>query len=160
MLEHCCGDLLPFSLFRALEGVGTDVGRLGLARSRCSNSSQRCLMGLKSGLCEGQSSSSTPISTNHFGMNHALCTGALSCLNRKGPSPNCCHKVGRTESSRMSLYAVALRFPFTGTKGPSPNNEKTLFILHQTLQLALCIGAGRVLLVSAKPRFIPRTARW
>jgi hypothetical protein len=24
----------------------------------------------------------------------------------------------------MSLYAVALMFPFTGTKGPSPNHEK------------------------------------
>jgi hypothetical protein len=41
-------------------------------------------------------------------------------LNRKGPSPNCCHKVGSTELSRMSLYAVVLRFPFTGTKGPEP----------------------------------------
>uniref|UniRef100_A0A4W5PB89 N-terminal EF-hand calcium binding protein 2 n=1 Tax=Hucho hucho TaxID=62062 RepID=A0A4W5PB89_9TELE len=29
-----------------------------------------------------------------------------------------------TESSRMSLYAVALRFPFTATKGLSPNHEK------------------------------------
>ena len=38
----------------------------------------------------------------------------------KGSSPNCCHKVGSTESSRMSLYAVALRFPFTGTKGLTP----------------------------------------
>ena len=43
---------------------------------------------------------------------------------RKGPSPNCCHKVGSTELSRMSLHAVALRFPFTGTKGLSPNHEK------------------------------------
>ena len=25
---------------------------------------------------------------------------------------------------RMSLYAIALRIPFTGTKGPSPNHEK------------------------------------
>ena len=41
-------------------------------------------------------------------------------LNRKGSSPNCCHKVGSTELSRMSLYAVVLRFPFTGTKGPEP----------------------------------------
>jgi valyl-tRNA synthetase len=24
----------------------------------------------------------------------------------------------------MSLYAVSLRFPFTGTKEPNPNNEK------------------------------------
>uniref|UniRef100_A0AAZ3SIX4 Myosin IXb n=1 Tax=Oncorhynchus tshawytscha TaxID=74940 RepID=A0AAZ3SIX4_ONCTS len=33
-------------------------------------------------------------------------------------TPYCCHEVGSTESSIMSLYAVALRFPFTGTKGP------------------------------------------
>uniref|UniRef100_A0AAZ3R1L6 ZZ-type domain-containing protein n=1 Tax=Oncorhynchus tshawytscha TaxID=74940 RepID=A0AAZ3R1L6_ONCTS len=57
---------------------GTDVGRLGLARSRHSNSSQRCSMGLRSGLCAGQSSSSIPISTNHFCMDLALCMGALS----------------------------------------------------------------------------------
>ena len=81
-------------------------------------------MGLRSGLCAGQSSSSTSISTNYFCMDLALCTGALSWWNRKGPSSNCCHKVGSTESSRMLLCAVALIFPFTGTKGPSPNHEK------------------------------------
>ena len=37
---------------RALVRLGTNVGRLGLARSRTSNSSQRCSMGLRSGaLC-------------------------------------------------------------------------------------------------------------
>uniref|UniRef100_A0A673Y7K9 Limb development membrane protein 1 n=1 Tax=Salmo trutta TaxID=8032 RepID=A0A673Y7K9_SALTR len=39
---------------------------LGLAHNRRFNSSQRCSMGLRSGVCAGQSSSSTPISTNHF----------------------------------------------------------------------------------------------
>jgi hypothetical protein len=34
--------------------------------------------------------------------------------------PNCCHEVGSTELSRMSLNVVVLRFPFTGTKGPEP----------------------------------------
>ena len=61
------------------------------------------------------------------------------------------------KSYRMALYAVALRFPFTETKGPSPNHEKSprpLFILHQTLQSALCIRAGSVILASAKPRFV------
>ena len=56
---------------------------------------------------------------------------------------------GSPESSIMSLYAVALRFPFTGIKGPSPNHEnitRPLFLLHQTLQSALRIGAGSVLL--------------
>jgi hypothetical protein len=41
--------------------------------------------------------------------------------NRKGSSPNCCFKVG---STYLSLYVVALRFPFTWTKGPSWNYEK------------------------------------
>ena len=36
------------------------------------------------------------------------------------------------------------------------NSPRRLFFLHQTLQLALCIGACSVLLASAKPRF----ARW
>ena len=46
------GDLLPFS-DNSIVRSGTDVGRLGLARSWRSNSSQRCLMGLRSGLCAG-----------------------------------------------------------------------------------------------------------
>ena len=34
------------------------------------------------------------------------------------------HKVGSTELSIISLYSVALRFPFTGSMLPSPNHEK------------------------------------
>ncbi len=102
----------------------TDVGREGLARSLCSNSSQRCSIGLRSGLCAGQSSSSTPNSLIHVFMDLALCTGAQSCWNRKGPSPICSHKVGSMEFSKISWYAEAFRVPFTGTKGPSPAPEK------------------------------------
>jgi len=40
------------------------------------------------------------------------------------------------------------------------NSLRPLFLLHQTLQLALCIWAGSVLLASAKPTFIRQTARW
>ena len=36
------------------------------------------------------------------------------------------------------------------------NSHRPLFLLHQTLQLALCIGAGSVFLASAQPRFIDR----
>ena len=61
-------------------------------------------------------------SRQNISIRTSLCTGALSCWNRKGPSPNCCHKVGSTEWSRMSLYAVALRFPFAVTKEPSPKH--------------------------------------
>uniref|UniRef100_A0A0E9VS08 Uncharacterized protein n=1 Tax=Anguilla anguilla TaxID=7936 RepID=A0A0E9VS08_ANGAN len=46
--------------------------------------------------------------------------------------------------SKMALYAVALRL---------------LFLLHQTLQLALCIRACSILLAFVKPRFIHQTAR-
>jgi hypothetical protein len=45
-------------------------------------------------------------------------------LKQQRAFPNCCHKVGSAESSRISLYAVELRFPFSGTKGPSQNHEK------------------------------------
>jgi hypothetical protein len=34
------------------------------------------------------------------------------------------------------------------------NNPRPLFLLHETLQLALCIRAGSNLLPSAKPRFV------
>ena len=53
-----------------------------------------------------------------------LCTGALSCWNRKGPSPNCFHKVGCMKLSKISWYAETFRVPLTGTKGPSPAPEK------------------------------------
>ena len=56
------------SATQALVRSGTDVGRLGLASSRRFNSFQRCSMVLRSGLCAGQSRSSTPILTNHFCM--------------------------------------------------------------------------------------------
>ncbi|XP_058230352.1 uncharacterized protein LOC131343021 isoform X2 [Hemibagrus wyckioides] len=102
----------------------TDFGREGLALSLRSNSSQRCSIGLRSGLCAGQSSSSTPDSVIHVFMDLALCTGAQSCWKRKGPAPNCSHNVGSMELSKMSWYAEAFRVPFTGTKGPSPAPEK------------------------------------
>ena len=40
------------------------------------------------------------------------------------------------------------------------NSPRPLFLLHQTLQLALCIGADSVLLASEKPRLIRWIARW
>ena len=79
---------------------------------------------MRSGLCAGQSSSSTPNSLMHVFMDLALCTGAQSCWNRKGPSPNCFHKVGSLKFSKIYWYAEAFRVPFTGTKGPCPAIEK------------------------------------
>ena len=100
------------------------MGREGLARNLRSSSSQRCSVGLRSGLCGGQSSSSTPNSSNRVFIVLALCTGAQSCWNRKGPSPNCCHKVRSIALFKMSWYAEALRLHFIGDKGPGPNPEK------------------------------------
>lgn len=42
--------------------------------------------------------------------------GHLAVIPICGVSPNCWHKFGSTQLSRMDLYAVALRFAFTGTK--------------------------------------------
>nr|XP_061844147.1 uncharacterized protein LOC133624531 isoform X2 [Nerophis lumbriciformis] len=85
----------------ALVRSHTDVGREVLALSLRSNSSQRCSIGFRSGLCAGQSSSSTPDSVIHVFMDLALCTGAQSCWKKKGPAPNCSHKVGSMELSKM-----------------------------------------------------------
>ena len=65
----------------------TDVGREGLALSLHSNSSQRCSIRLRSGLCAGQSSSSTPNSLIHVFMDLALCTGAVM-LEQERAIPN------------------------------------------------------------------------
>jgi hypothetical protein len=53
------------------------------------------------------------------------------------------------------LYAVALRFPFTGTKGLDRTIKNSLPNFR-----ALCIRAGSVLLASAKPRFVYWPVRW
>ena len=121
MLEHCF-----HSATRASVRSDTDVGWLGLASSRHSNLSQRYSMGLRLGLCAGQSSSSTPILTKHFYMDLALCTGALSCRKR--------------ERAFSKLF---------------PQSWKHRIVLHQTLQLAVCILAGSFLLASAKSQIRP-----
>ncbi len=65
---------------------------------------------MRSGLCAGQSSSSTPTWKNHFFLDLALCMESLS--NRK----KCCLK-----QHSMLLH---LRFPFIGPKGPTANHEE------------------------------------
>ncbi|KAI4894323.1 hypothetical protein NFI96_009596 [Prochilodus magdalenae] len=76
-------------------------------------------------VCESvcRSGSSTPDSLIHVYMELALCTCVRSCWSRKGPSPNCPHKVGSMRLSRVSWSAEALRVPLTGTKGRSPTPE-------------------------------------
>lgn len=48
----------------------------------------------------------------------AMCTQALSCWNRKRPSPD--HRSGSTLLDMMLLCVVALRFLIIQTKGPRP----------------------------------------
>ena len=99
------------SATRTLMRFGANFERFGLARSRRSNWSQRCSMELRSGLSADQWSSSTPILTNHFCMDLALCTGALSCWNK--------------DFSSLELSGLA----WTMKNSPRP-----LFLFHQTLK--------------------------
>ena len=54
---------------------------------------------------------------------HCFVHGGIVMLKQERAFPQTVAKVRSTESSRMS-YVIALRFPFTGSKGPSPNHEK------------------------------------
>lgn len=64
-------------------------------------------MGLRSGLCAGQSSSSTPNSSHHVFMELLLYPGEQPCWN---------HKVGSTQLAKMTLYPVALGRLWNGTR--------------------------------------------
>ena len=92
------GDLFH-SATRALVRSGTDVGRLGLARSRRSNSSQNCSMGLRSELCAGQPSFSILISTNHGDLRLVCGCSAMETHFMKLPTNSYCVDV----ASRGSL---------------------------------------------------------
>lgn len=56
----------------------------------------------------------------------ALCTAVQSCWSRKGPFPNCSHKVG---SMKFSWYGEALRVSLTGTKGPCSSYSTKFYFL-------------------------------
>ena len=75
------------------------------------------------------------------------------CFVHEGSSPSCCHNAGSTQFSRKSLYAVALRFPFTVTEVPETmkNSPRPLFLLFQMLQLTLGFEPGHVLLYLPNP---------
>ncbi len=92
------------------------------------SSSQRCWMGLRSGLYADQSSSSTPNWEKPFLYGAALCTWALSCWNKKRQNTKCCHKVESALLSKTSLYTVALSFAFFGTKGGKPKAHSCVWI--------------------------------
>ena len=108
--------------------------------------------GVLSGLCAGQSSSSTP---------NSLLMCLWSCFVHW-----CSHVgTGRTvpklfpqscelELSSICWCAEAFRVHFTGTKRPSPAPEEqphTMIPLHQTVHLAQCSQTGTVLLQTPDP---------
>lgn len=51
------------------------------------------------------------------------CGHCRECCTRKGPSPNCCHKVKSTLLSKTQ-YVVVLIFPLIEPKAPFQDNEK------------------------------------
>ncbi|KAB5559430.1 hypothetical protein PHYPO_G00028930 [Pangasianodon hypophthalmus] len=64
-------------------------------------------------------------------------------LKQERTFPKCSCKFGSIQLSKMSLYAVALRLPFTGTTGPKSfkkNSSRPLSLCHQTSLLALCVS--------------------
>jgi hypothetical protein len=85
------------STTRALVRLGTDVGRLGLARSWRSNSSQMFDGVEVRALCR-------PVKFFHSNLMPFLYAPRF-VLKQERAFRNCCHKVGSTEPSRMSLYA-------------------------------------------------------
>lgn len=113
---------------------------------------------MKSGLCAGHSSSSTP----DF-MEIALCAGAQSYWKRKGTASDCYHKVGSMELLKMSWYAETFRIIFSGTMGPSQAPEKqphTLTIVPRKRFGRGWIKTSIVLLTTAKCRLIHEIVRW
>ena len=102
---------------------GTDVGRLGLARSQRSNLSQRFFDGVEvRALCRPFKFFHTVRQT--ISVWTSLCApGPCHAETVMGLPQTVATKL-EVQNRLVSLYAVALIFPYTGTKGPSPNHEK------------------------------------
>ena len=100
------------SLTRPLVRSGTDVGQLGVARSWCSI--PKVFDGFEvRALCRPVKFFYTNLDKPFLHVPHFVHGGIVMLKQERAFL-----KVGSTESFRMSLYAVAFRFPFTGTKGP------------------------------------------
>lgn len=83
---------------------GIDVKHEGLAHDLCSSSSQKCSMQLKPGLGSGQSTSSTPNSSNLVFIVLALSNVTQSRWNRKRPSSKFIHNVASITFSKMFVH--------------------------------------------------------
>ena len=102
----------------------TDVGHEGLVLSLRSNSSQRCSIWLRSGLCPGQSSSSTPNSVLHVFVDllHALVHSHVRT--GRGHPQTVPTELGAWNCPTSLGMLMHSEFLSKGTKGPSPAPEK------------------------------------
>ena len=143
MLEHYCGDLLSFS-HKIISEIGTDVGRLELAHSRCSNSSQRCSMELRSGLCADQSSSFTPISKKNISVWALLCArGHCHAETGKGLPQTVATMLRAQRRLEYAVCCIAnISLHWNLGAWTMKNSPRPLYLLHQTLQSALHIWTG------------------
>jgi hypothetical protein len=98
-----------------------------------------------------------PILTNHFYMDPHFVHGGIVMLKQERANPY----NDILESSRMSFYAVELRFHFTGTKGPSPNHDKQP---HTIIPPPKIVTVGTMHWAGCFSKHPPnpdcRTARW
>jgi hypothetical protein len=124
MLEHSCGDLLPFS-HKSI----SDVGHWCWVNRPGSQLAFKFIPKVFNGvevraLC-------SPVKFFHTYLNKlflyrpTFVHGGVVMLKQERAFPKLLPQ-SSTEWSRMSLYAVALRCPFTETQGPSPNHEQQL----------------------------------
>ena len=68
-------------------------------------------------------------------MDLALCTGAQSCWNRKGPFPNCSHKVGSMQNLLVESYFQWNRI----TEPKSKKKKNTLHLLMVSSHSFICV---------------------
>ncbi len=123
----------------------TDVGREGLARSLRSNSSQRCSIGLRSGLCR-------PVKFFHSHVGTGR--GHPQTVPTKLGAWNCPKSLG------MLKHSEFLSLELRGQAQLLKNNPTPWSPLHQTSQLAQCSQTSTVILETAKPRLVHQIARW
>ena len=105
------------SATKAFERSGADVGTSGLARSQCSNSS----------LCRPVKFFYTDID-KPFLYAPLFVHGGIVMLKQERAFP-------KLLPQSWKLYAVALRFPFTGSKGPSMAVYSILYTCQQQVWL-------------------------
>jgi hypothetical protein len=160
MLEHCCGDLLPFS-----HSSISEVGHWCWTGSQSAfQIIPKVFIGVEvRALCR-------PVKFFHTDLDKPFLYGprfvhrGIVMLNQEIAFPKLLPQSWKhRKSSRMSLYAAALRFPFSANKGPSPNHEKqsqTIIPLPPNFTIETMHLDRQRFLATAKPPFVRRTAKW